>query len=84
MPKDGPDGLCRWRRAFADTNTMMRSPRNPTRCPDCGSANLISVAMSIGEGEVLFRTCPPCEARWWEQDGSRITRDTALRGVPRR
>jgi hypothetical protein len=83
MGKDGPDGLCRPRGHFADTSNM-RSSRNPTRCPDCGSANLISVAMSIGEGEVLFRTCPPCEARWWERDGSRITRDTALQGVPRR
>jgi transposase-like protein len=84
MPKDDPDGLCRPRPDLADTSSMMRSPRNPVHCPDCGSANLISVAMSIGEGEVLFRTCPPCEARWWEQDGSRVSRETALQGVPRR
>jgi hypothetical protein len=84
VTKDGPPGLCSQEARHADTTYMTRSPRNPVQCPDCGSDNLITVAMSIGEGDVLFRTCPPCEARWWERDGSRISRHTALQGVPRR
>jgi transposase-like protein len=63
---------------------MMRSPMEAVHCPDCGSDNLITIAMSMGEGRVLYRTCSPCEAKWWEKDGSRISRDNALAGVPRR
>ena len=63
---------------------MMRSPMEATRCPDCGADNLITITMRLGDGAIRFRTCSPCEARWWEKDGSQITRETALQGVPRR
>jgi transposase-like protein len=62
---------------------MMRGPQNHISCPDCGSTNLITIAMALGEGRVLFRTCPPCEARWWEKDGSQVSRDAVLESVPR-
>jgi transposase-like protein len=62
---------------------MMRGPSDIS-CPDCGSTNLITISMAMGEGRVLFRTCPPCEARWWERDGSQISRDAALESVPHR
>jgi ssDNA-binding Zn-finger/Zn-ribbon topoisomerase 1 len=52
-------------------------------CPDCGSTNLITISMAMGDGRVPFRTCPRCEARWWEKDGSQISRDAALDSVPR-
>jgi hypothetical protein len=73
----------RCQRPGADNKRMMRGPQHIS-CPDCGSTNLITISMAMGEGRVLFRTCPPCEARWWERDGSQITRDVALESVPRR
>ena len=47
-------------------------------CPSCGSGELVTVSFEREGATVIFRTCPPCEAKWWERDGTRIDRDAAL------
>ena len=54
-----------------------------TNCPTCGGA-LLSVSIEMTDGAVLYRTCPSCELRWWERNGTPIDRTKALAHLPRR
>lgn len=49
-----------------------------TSCPSCGSSEVVAVTFGVGDSLVVFRTCPPCEAKWWERDGDHIDRETAI------
>ncbi|HEX6261349.1 MAG TPA: hypothetical protein VF097_00730 [Actinomycetota bacterium] len=49
-----------------------------TTCPGCGSSEVVVVTFGVGDSPIVFRTCPPCEAKWWEQDGDLIDRETAI------
>jgi len=57
----------------------MKNNAVPTKtCPTCGSDQLLTVTFDLDGSAVLFRTCPPCEAKWWEHDGVRIERAAAI------
>jgi hypothetical protein len=47
-------------------------------CHICGSDQLVTVTFEVDGSTVIFRTCPPCEARWWARDGIPIERDLAI------
>jgi hypothetical protein len=49
-----------------------------TTCPSCGSGEVVAVTFEVGGSMIVFRACPPCEAKWWEQDGDTIDRETAI------
>lgn len=34
-------------------------------CPQCRSADLVDVQISLREGAVRFEHCRNCEHRWW-------------------
>jgi uncharacterized protein with PIN domain len=55
----------------------------PHKCPSC-EGELLTVSIEMGDGQVIFRTCPACDLRWWEKGGSSISRDAALTDLPRR
>jgi hypothetical protein len=42
-------------------------------CPDCGSARMTSLVMTLTDGTpVEFASCHDCEHRHWEHDGSHL------------
>lgn len=47
-------------------------------CPSCNSTELVTVSFEREDTTVIFRACPPCEAKWWERDGTLIDRDAAI------
>ncbi|MGH2674595.1 MAG: hypothetical protein ACRDH1_04170, partial [Actinomycetota bacterium] len=55
-----------------------------TTCSTCGSAETMTVSISMEDGSVRFWTCTECEATGWRRDGSDIARDVALARIPRR
>jgi Zn-finger nucleic acid-binding protein len=46
-------------------------------CPNCRSARLVEIAMTLREQRVTLHSCPSCEQRWWDQEG----RTVGLRSV---
>ncbi|MGH2724464.1 MAG: hypothetical protein ACRDI0_09415 [Actinomycetota bacterium] len=56
---------------------MNTRAREATRCPACGGS-LMTISLRMAEGEAIYRICPPCEANWWERDGTRVARDEVL------
>jgi hypothetical protein len=52
---------------------MINHPSFDTpRCPDCGSNEVVSLAMAVGESDLRFTCCQTCEARRWEREGESI------------
>jgi hypothetical protein len=83
--ENGPRGLCRMSPPRAEAFPMTRtSTRAALRCGQCGSTDVLSVAMNMDDGGVQFRTCTECEATWWEREGARVERTAALTAIPRR
>jgi formate dehydrogenase maturation protein FdhE len=62
----------------------MRTAHDTRMCPACGSAEVLSIAMSLVEDAVRFRSCHACESKWWERDGSPVPLQAILTLVPRR
>lgn len=61
------------------------NPRNRTsRCPECGSAELLRVDLTVEAVPMVFTTCPSCEARWWERNGSGLSLAAVLEVVGKR
>lgn len=57
---------------------MQKAHGSQASCPSCGAGDLLTVTFEAEGAQVLFRVCPPCEARWWERDGERIDLSAAL------
>lgn len=57
--------------------SMTTNARPMTHCPSCGGKDLLTIGFGDAEG-VLFRICPPCEARWWERDGDSLDLSAVL------
>ena len=55
-----------------------------TRCPACGSDELLRIDLAVEEQPVAFTACPRCERRWWERDGSPLSLEVVLRSVGRK
>lgn len=55
-----------------------------SKCSACGSSDLLSVSISMGDGPVCFWTCSMCETTGWEREGARLAREVALASIPRR
>lgn len=56
----------------------------PKMCPACGSAEVISIVMSLEQDAVHFRACHACETKWWEREGAPVPLKSILSLVPRR
>jgi len=48
------------------------------RCPQCRSRELVEIAMSIGGSAVTFRSCSPCDVRWWQDEAGPLQLDQLL------
>lgn len=58
---------------------MINHPAFDTpRCPDCGSDEVVTLAMSVGESDLRFTCCHTCEARRWERAGESMTLRSVL------
>jgi uncharacterized protein with PIN domain len=55
-----------------------------SRCPECGSAELLRVDLTVEAVPMAFTTCPNCEARWWERNGSGLPLSAVLEAVAKR
>ncbi len=53
----------------ADDYFIMAPKNSPTKCPACGTGDVISIAMTVSGAELEFSTCHQCEAKWWVKDG---------------
>ncbi|HEX9890661.1 MAG TPA: hypothetical protein VGB28_01190 [Actinomycetota bacterium] len=56
----------------------MADVKKISRCPSCGSDDVVAISMSVEDAAVLFRACHRCEHRWWERDGHRVSLDAVL------
>jgi DNA-directed RNA polymerase subunit RPC12/RpoP len=63
---------------------MSVSVTTDTRCPTCGSRELLRVDLSIEQQPMAFTTCPHCESRWWERDGNPLPLEAVLKAVGRK
>lgn len=63
---------------------MSAAPQIHTACRDCGSDQLLTIALSLEDRNIVFTACHACEAKWWEQGGSTIPLQSVLTLVPRR
>ena len=70
-------------RPGADHEGMNTQTGQATGCRECGSP-MIEVGMEMADGRVTFRMCVSCEARSWERQGVRISRQQAVQHPPRR
>jgi hypothetical protein len=68
-------------RATARGTTAPEGPSSLTQlrtaqaaaCPECGSARLTSLAMTLTDGTpVQFASCHDCEHRHWSHDGAAL------------
>ncbi len=41
-------------------------------CPNCRSARLVEIAMTLRDQRVTLHSCPACERRWWDREGETI------------
>ena len=41
-------------------------------CPNCRSARLVEIAMTLSDQRVTLHSCPACEQRWWDSEGRTI------------
>ncbi|MCA1726647.1 MAG: hypothetical protein LC722_03030 [Actinobacteria bacterium] len=60
------------------------SNQDRVRCRQCGSGDVLRVELQPQQDPIVFITCPSCEARWWERDGSDVSRSAVLKGFARR
>ena len=47
-------------------------------CPNCRSARLVEIAMTLRDQRVTLHSCPACEQRWWDSEGETITLPSVL------
>lgn len=47
-------------------------------CPQCRSAVLSEICVSLAGGRFTMHSCPSCEDRWWDRDGEPIALDRVL------
>jgi formate dehydrogenase maturation protein FdhE len=47
-------------------------------CPACRTGDLVTIVMTVGGRELSFTACHFCEAKWWEQDGTRVPLSSVL------
>lgn len=66
-------------------------PMANLECPDCSSANVININLTMEDGEpVAFYSCHQCEHRWWDREGEPLDLPAVLelarreKAVPRR
>jgi formate dehydrogenase maturation protein FdhE len=49
-----------------------------TRCPACGSRDVLNVAMTVVELPLSFAFCSACEWKGWEQEGHSMSLSSVL------
>lgn len=43
------------------------------RCPVCGGADMMRIAVRMARQQLYMSSCPLCEARWWDdEDGQKV------------
>jgi hypothetical protein len=47
-------------------------------CHACGSRDLVTITMTVGDRAVSFTACHDCEAKWWYRDGERVELSSVL------
>lgn len=47
-------------------------------CPNCRTAQLVMIDLSIQEDAVRLHSCSNCDTRWWERNGERIELPSVL------
>lgn len=52
-------------------------------CPYCRSTPLVEIALHLGDrrqpdGTLTMHSCPACERRWWDRDGTTIALPSVL------
>lgn len=59
--------------------------RSAARCPECGSARLTQITMTLTDGSpVDFASCHTCEHKSWLADGVALPLDTVLAKATKR
>jgi DNA-directed RNA polymerase subunit M/transcription elongation factor TFIIS len=52
-------------------------------CPVCGTHELLTVTLVVGDSPMEFTTCHTCERKWWERDGEKVPLSSLLNLVGR-
>jgi hypothetical protein len=47
-------------------------------CRSCGSSDIVSIEMNVGDQKVTFIACHRCDSKAWERDGEAIELDEVL------
>jgi hypothetical protein len=63
---------------------MGYATRTKAPCPTCGSDELLTLSMVVGDSALRFTCCVTCENRVWEREGTSIPLDSVLGIVSKR
>ena len=47
-------------------------------CDECGSTDLVTITMEVGDQELSFTACHNCEAKWWYKSGELVPLTSVL------
>ena len=41
-------------------------------CPNCRTARLVQIGMTLKDRSVTMSSCSRCDTRWWDAEGERL------------
>lgn len=47
-------------------------------CPNCRTAMLVEIGVTLQERQVTMHACSRCDTRWWDCDGRIVGLDNVL------
>jgi len=68
----------RRREPEAERRGMRYATTTKAPCATCGSDDVLSLSMLVGESSLRFTCCVTCESRVWEREGRSIPLDSVL------
>lgn len=76
--RNGPTGPCAADRLRPNVVVMGNATKTKAPCATCGSDEILSLSMVVGESDLRFTCCVTCESRVWEREGHSIPLDSVL------
>ncbi|MCA1656535.1 MAG: hypothetical protein LC713_02300 [Actinobacteria bacterium] len=53
-------------------------------CPTCRSTTLVEIGLTLGARRLTMHSCPCCENRWWDEEGTKVALPRVIQLAPAR